>query len=814
MTTEKTLSELLFDRVTAPCVPEGVARLVLAAYTSEAALRAAANGASDEWTLDQPQPSNRTEHLYLSSIAVAGFRGVGPKATLPLDARSGLTLIVGRNGCGKSSFAEALELALTGDSIRWAERNGAVWREGWRNLHTPDPCSIEISLRADGQADPIRVARRWPDPRAGLDQAVCTVDRGRRIAATPAELGWDTPLGTYRPFLTAADFGRLLTSRPSELHDALRAILGLDPLTETGKRLAALAKEYMEREKSLRDDRTRLCAELATSGDERCQQAAAVLAGRKLDAAVLDAVDAVLALPTDDVPGGDGDACRRLLQVQLPDAAAVGRLAEELRQAGAAAVDQATVIAEASDRVARLLQLALAHHAETGDATCPVCETGTLGPEWRAAATERAAAAREQAASARAATDRLADARAAARRLLTSIPIREVPALDLTRLQAAQAAWAAVPDDAGLLADHLGTTFPPLLAALEEAQGDAVEWLRQRHDTWRQTAARLQAWLDAARVVFAEQSVTRELKQAQVWLRDDLTDLCNARLAPFALKSQEIWARLRQQSNVALDAIRLAGSGTVTQRRVQFDVSVDGAEGAAALAVMSQGELQALAMAVFLPRACGEESPFRFVVIDDPVQSMDPSKVDGLAQVLDELAADRQVVVFTHDNRLPEAVRRLDIDATIWEVHRRNGSVVTVEPSTDPVARHLDDAWAMARTDDLTEQVRGPVVAGLCRSAVEARCQDLVRRRRIGRGQPHADVERLLDGHGPMRLLALALFDDPDRGSEVFARLNRQLGPWAADVVRSVKEGTHGRYRGDLTRMISDTRRLLKEVAT
>ncbi len=81
-----------------------------------------------------------------------------------------------------------------------------------------------------------------------------------------------------------------------------------------------------------------------------------------------------------------------------------------------------------------------------------------------------------------------------------------------------------------------------------------------------------------------------------------------------------------------------------------------------------------------LPRACAADSPFRFVVVDDPVQSMDPSKVDGLAQVLDELAATRQVVVFTHDNRLPAAVCRLDIDATSWEVHRRDGSVVTVDP--------------------------------------------------------------------------------------------------------------------------------------
>ena len=55
---------------------------------------------------------------------------------------------------------------------------------------------------------------------------------------------------------------------------------------------------------------------------------------------------------------------------------------------------------------------------------------------------------------------------------------------------------------------------------------------------------------------------------------------------------------------------------------------------------MSQGELLALSVSVFLPRAALDESPFRFAVIDDPVQAMDPAKVDGLARVLHRAARD------------------------------------------------------------------------------------------------------------------------------------------------------------------------------
>lgn len=56
--------------------------------------------------------------------------------------------------------------------------------------------------------------------------------------------------------------------------------------------------------------------------------------------------------------------------------------------------------------------------------------------------------------------------------------------------------------------------------------------------------------------------------------------------------------------------VQLVGSGT--QRRVNLDVTVDGSD-ANALGVMSQGELHALALALFLPRATMAESPFRFL---------------------------------------------------------------------------------------------------------------------------------------------------------------------------------------------------------
>ena len=62
---------------------------------------------------------------------ISGFLPAG-SAILEVAPGPGLTLVVGRNGSGKSSFAEGLEVLLTGDSLRWKER-AAVWRDGWRN---------------------------------------------------------------------------------------------------------------------------------------------------------------------------------------------------------------------------------------------------------------------------------------------------------------------------------------------------------------------------------------------------------------------------------------------------------------------------------------------------------------------------------------------------------------------------------------------------------------------------------------------------------------------------------------------------------
>jgi ABC-type lipoprotein export system ATPase subunit len=369
----------------------------------------------------------------------------------------------------------------------------------------------------------------------------------------------------------------------------------------------------------------------------------------------------------------------------------------------------------------------------------------------------------------------------------------------------------ATPATVTALATAVDQGLAEMVISVDQLRQAAAEALRTREDAWRPHVLALAEWLPKARTARKAAESLPLLKKAEKWLKGAADDIRNERFAPIAKETRAIWEKLRLQSNVSLENVHLGGAGKA--RKVELEVTVDGQEGAA-LGVMSQGELHSLALSLFVPRATLEESPFRFVVIDDPVQSMDPARVDGLARVLHGASQDRQVVVFTHDDRLPEAVRRLGIPATQVEVTRKDGSVVALRQARDPVSRHLEDALTLAKTDDLPPEVARRVVPGLCRQAIEAACMEAIRRRRIGKGEPHKDVEALLaDLTGTKSLAALALFDDPERAGDVLPRLDRESKA-AADTFRAVNEGSHEAFRGDLLAIVRSAEKLARWMQT
>ncbi|HKC12396.1 MAG TPA: AAA family ATPase, partial [Vicinamibacteria bacterium] len=742
---------------------------------------------------------------FLRSVVVEGFRGIGPAQTLELASGPGLTLVVGRNGSGKSSFAEALEVVLTGDSLRWKDR-AAVWRDGWRNLHHP-AASLTATFLVEGEPRPCVVSRRWE---AGTDfeAAEVTVELPGRPKSGLDSLGWTSALRTHRPFLSYNELGSLLDEGPSKLYDALSSILGLEDLVEAQ---SALQESRRSREKGLKDAteaRDRLLERLREVDDERARRVVAAIEGKEWDLAAVQGVVTGASLLGEGT--GEADVLRAIASMEPPHPARVAEAVTEMRAAAAALTSALGTTAGRSRDAAKLLELALAFHAAHGDGDCPVCgRERALDGAWGKQQRTALARLREAAQEAEAAHERAE----AARRRWEDLAILKGEALqqaseaglDLRELVAALEVWvrARSIDDLAHLADHVESASGQLRDAVLRLREAARAKIERREDAWRPVTGEVGNWLAGAREGVRGAAALERLKRAEAWLKKAAAGIRDDRFGPIAEKAAGIWERLRQQSHVELGRIQLTGDGT--RRRVVLDVTVDGVAGAA-LGVMSQGELHSLALSLFVPRATLPESPFRFIVIDDPVQSMDPARVDGLARVLESASADRQVVVFTHDDRLPEAVRRLDIAAEIVEVTRREGSIVELRRSLDPVLRYLEDALAVAGTAGLPSSAAAHVVPGLCRLALEATCVEVVRRRRLTRGEAHGAVERSLIEAGHLsRLAALALFDDVERGEEVLERLEREAGEPLADAFRRCEEGGEvpPADAGDLVRLAS-----------
>ena len=751
--------------------------------------------------------TDRRAGVYLTAIEVEGFRGIGPQSVLSVDPGPGLTLVVGRNGSGKSSFSEALEMVLLGTNQRW-ENRVRVWRDGWQNLHHRHS-RVAAKFTVDGRRQPLEVARVWGDG-DGVDASRLIVD-GK--PATLDTLGWARALAGHPPLLSHNELEHALDREQSKLYDALAGILGLADLAEAQKVLRDARLEREHTAKEARDALPALRGLLERTADERATAVLAALASRTWD---LDAVASTV----------DGTAVsdERSVLRKLRDLAGLPVLDRERLNAAISALREANVAAERlrgtdagrAHEVASLLEQALEVHAHADGERCPVCGTeGALTYEWRLRARDQVSELRASADAVRKGQAMLTDAMRQARQLVASAPLglRDGAGAGVdTRV--AMELWerwadAGAEDDALALATHLEAHGPPVIAAIADLRRAAATELERLERAWRPAADAILAWLPLGlRARDAERPAAR-LKDAETWLKDAHNELRDERFRPIAGAVQENWTELRQDSNVTLGELRLVGSAA--QRRLSLDVKVDGEDGSA-LGVMSQGELNCLALSLFLPRAAMPESPFRFVVIDDPVQAMDPAKVAGLATVLSRAARDRQVIVLTHDTRLADAVRRLDMRATVIEVVRREQSVVELRRVHDPVQRYIDDAFAVAMTRDLPPEALR-VIPGFCRFALETASSAAVTRRLLREVGTEAQRQDVLAGPTTLMMwLALALLDDAARSGDVITFLEREH-PWAVEAVKECNRGAHsGRAPADVVGFIRSVERLTKTI--
>lgn len=765
--------------------------LVLAALRDVDHVQAVLDGRISEVTQHAGGASGADTRLFLSSITVQGFRGIGPALTIEFDCRPGLTVIQGANGSGKSSIAEGLELLLTNGLKRWDVKSRKDWREGWRNLHHSGDALVEARFIETDSVGTIVRRRMWPSDATSIDQGKTEFEQPGNVGF--ASLAWNEAFQTWKPFMSPAEVQNLI-DQPADAYDVMRSTLGLDPLSEAQKRLADSRKPLQDQSKRLGQDKSEIVKRLQASDDDRAIFCLNALQSSPED---LDALRRVVSGQRADEPDSIA-VLRSLSALPVPDA---GEVADRLAELATARLANAELVGTDLERertTLELLERALAFHADHGDRDCPVCGGAQLDSAWKTNTETAVADLRERTRAVEDARNAFADAVRTALALgqfADAISMATVPTgIDGRRFETARSAWLDRPSqaDGEASAAHLEMTIGELLEAAGDIQSAASQRLETVDANWLPTAQNLRAWLTDAEKSLDDKPKIKALRAAEQWLKGFANDLLVDRFEPIGADVKETFRQLKGLSNIDLLLPELSGSGN--RRELDLPALIAGADQPkTARALMSQGELTALGLSLFLPRLKQPACPIGFGVVDDPLQSMDRSKIDGFARVLAVASESRQLIVFTHDARLAEAVQRLRIGATVIEMRRARDSEVLAERIADATTRYLKDARSLLESGNLPSEARWRTAPNMLRSAIEAAAAATVMRTRVAQGMPHAEVERLFAEAITTRdKLAQAFGVDKKKKGDLNKALC-QLDDDLPDVIDSLNDLSHPR---------------------
>lgn len=226
--------------------------------------------------------------MILDAIALKNFGIFGGRqeaALAPADDRKPIILFGGMNGGGKTTFLDAIQLALYGAKARCSGRGKLGYRDYLREMihrgaDPTDGAAIELRFRraVDGEMHYYRLTRSWRQTAKGIEEHV-EVTRDAEFDSLLSE-HWDEYIESYIPsgiahlfFFDAEQIKDLAEGEHAAeiLGTAIHTLLGLDLVDRLDTDLIALARRKRAATQSTED------AEIARHAQEELDRLQSLL---------------------------------------------------------------------------------------------------------------------------------------------------------------------------------------------------------------------------------------------------------------------------------------------------------------------------------------------------------------------------------------------------------------------------------------------------------------------------------------------------------------------------------------------------------
>lgn len=663
----------------------------------------------------------------LVKMSVEGFRGARHPLDLHIEHVTGLTILHGANGSGKSSIAEALRMALEGRTGATHLGESGRLHELWGNTDERSRGSasakVTVNLRDLPTNDSLVITALLSG--AGVERDAVLISEGKRHffdAQSDAWIPWGEAIRTSPPVLAYAELADELQKR-RDLHLWLSSCLAMDNAirlfdshVKEKNDAARIAAKSISEAQIVADEKLRAVdAEWTASGVENIVPVAwAVLDSEK-------AINTWLAQ--------EGLAPRDITPVDLKNDPRVAIAAYiqnfQAALAGWHNAASTSLTPHVETAIVDLDQRVKASGQDDHDGICPTC--GSTKPDWR----EHLHVTASKLGSARTASTALKEAIRGRRDSLTE-PLQlcldalprdyaDQPSVsECARLLTELAKFDAETDDlepelCGAVADLALWTerdeAKGLIEAAVAAAGRRTQWLAHR---WSVIAAYLDRWNQESEAALQYPS----WRTAVTRWNSHLGDIRKQRSASLHSLVGPAVKLLLGDVGISVDSTAITKSESRLVLKDRLDEVVD-------FSHLSAGQRNALILGPII--ATAEGGIFGFTLLDDPVHAFDDFRVDQLSATLARMGRAQALILTTHDARFVEylLVHSLE-EFTVFKAERDDVGVITLTETNAPWVELVDFAGdLLSSSKHLPESPVNSDIAALLRMAVDEALEGL-----------------------------------------------------------------------------------------